>query len=244
MTMGTLRTQSDKLSFSWRGVFRLLGCSSFILFFIFLIPKSFHNEYFPITDVKVFGIHHVNHEELQNLILPFISKGFFRLDLAEIKEQILQLAWVNEVTVQRVWPDKVMISLNEKNPVARWNDESLLSDSGEIFTPSHDTYPSDLPQFVGPSGEQLKLIRYYAKINNLFSPLHFKIARLELLPLQGWNITLTNGIKLNAGYKDILTRISHFVKVYPKIVGAREADVEYIDLRYPNGMAVRWKSVT
>jgi cell division septal protein FtsQ len=31
------------------------------------------------------------------------------------------------------------------------------------------------------------------------------------------------------------------VKVYPKIVGMHESDVEYIDLRYSNGIAVKWK---
>ena len=55
-----------------------------------------------------------------------------------------------------------------------------------------------------------------------------------------WNMMFNNGIKMHVGYKDVLTRISHFVKVYPKIVGERANDVEYIDLRYSNGMAVRW----
>jgi cell division septal protein FtsQ len=41
-----------------------------------------------------------------------------------------------------------------------------------------------------------------------------------------------------------LTRLSHFVKVYPKIIGERAAQVEYIDLRYQDGLAIRWKTIT
>ena len=149
-----------------------------------------------------------------------------------------------DVVVRRIWPNQVVITVNEKIPFALWNDASLLSDAGELFSPEMSSYPEGLPQFAGPSGEQILMTKYYAKMSGLLMPLHFKIARLELTPSMAWTITLNNGMKLNVGHKDVLTRISHFVKVYPKIIGDRVADVEYIDLRYSNGMAVRWKSVT
>jgi cell division protein FtsQ len=88
------------------------------------------------------------------------------------------------------------------------------------------------------------MAQYYAKMASVLAPLHFRITRLELTPTMTWSITLDNGMKLNVGHKDILTRLDHFVKVYSKIVGDRVAEVDYIDLRYPNGMAVRWKTVT
>lgn len=243
MAASSFKKEKKQSPFSLLTFLKVMFVMLPILAICFLFPKKQHNEYFPITDVQIFGIHHISHAELQNLILPLIKKGFFAVDLSEIKDRITQLSWTNHVVVQRVWPDKLIISLSEKNAIALWNDESLLSDSGEIFTPSTETYPKNLPKLTGLTGEQLKLMRYYTKINTLFSPLHFTVTNLALSPLQSWEVTLSNGIKLNAGNKDILTRLSHFVKVYSKIIGAREGDVEYIDLRYPNGMAVRWKSV-
>jgi cell division protein FtsQ len=243
MAASSFKQANKKTPFSFVTLLKVTFVIVPILAILLLLPKKQHNEYFPITDVQIFGIQHISHEELQNLVLPFIQKGFFAVDLSEIKERIAQLSWTNAVVVQRVWPDKLIISLSEKNAIALWNGQSLLSDSGEIFTPSKETYPKNLPKLIGLTGEQLKLMRYYTKINALFSPLHFKVTNLALSPLQSWEVTLSNGMKLNAGNKDILTRLSHFVKVYPKIIGAREGDVEYIDLRYPNGMAVRWKSV-
>jgi cell division protein FtsQ len=53
---------------------------------------------------------------------------------------------------------------------------------------------------------------------------------------------LDNGIFLEAGYKDVLSRLGQLVKVFPKMIGPRIGDVEYIDLRYPNGVAVKWKN--
>ena len=67
------------------------------------------------------------------------------------------------------------------------------------------------------------------------------IAILELGPYSTWKAVLDNGIVLQIGHKEILTRLYHFVKVYPKMIGMHAKDVEYVDLRYPNGVAVQWK---
>lgn len=204
--------------------------------------KSIH--YFPITQVKVAGVQRSNTQEIQHLLMPLVKKSFFTVEVLTIKEQLMQLPWIADVIVRRVWPNQISIHVVERTPIARWNDSSLLSTNGELFQPEASSYPVKLPQFIGPEGEQIYMLQSYSKMNNLLAPLHFKIARLELTPTQSWSITFENGMKLNVGYKDILTRLDHFVKVYPKIVRDRASDVDYIDLRYSNGLAVRWKSIT
>ena len=87
------------------------------------------------------------------------------------------------------------------------------------------------------------MLQYFYEINRLLKPLHAKISYLELTPYLTWKFKMNNGIMMQIGHKDILTRLNHFVKVYPKIVGDRAVDVEYIDLRYSNGVAVRWRTI-
>lgn len=235
------RKRSRNMTFSWKSTVQILMLLAVLLFLLIGLPKLKNADFFPIKDVKVFGVEHLNHDEVQNLVLPFVNRGFFLVDVERIKERIMQLSWVSQVVVQRVWPNRVMITITEKKPFALWNDTSLLSDAGDLFSPPVESYPTGLPQFVGPTGEQILMLENYAKMSSLLMPLHFKISRLELTPTLAWMITLDNGIKINVGHKDILTRLSHFVKVYPKIFEARVAALEYIDLRYSNGMAVRWK---
>ena len=85
------------------------------------------------------------------------------------------------------------------------------------------------------------MLKYFVNINRILAPLHAKISYLELTPYMTWKLKLENGMTLKVGHNDILTRMTHFVKVYPKIVGERAENIDYIDLRYPNGMAVKWK---
>lgn len=213
-----------------------------VLTCLFAVNHVKLSSYFPIKQVRVYGADHVDHQELQNLLLPLVNHGFFAIDVDDIRDRLRQLSWVANVYVKRAWPDEVDVLLREKRPVASWNDETLLSDNGELFSPEQETYPSNLPRLVGPEGRQIIMLDNFLQINRLLNPLHVKISYLELSAYDSWKLTLDNGIVLQVGYKDILTRIEHFVKVYPKIVGARFAEVEYIDLRYSNGLAVRWKA--
>jgi cell division protein FtsQ len=244
MSIGRVKKNYHGLNFSWRksGKYFILGALIAIL--IFSLATFKNTGCFPIKGVKIFGVQHLDRNEMQALVAPLVKNGFFGVAVDRIKESISSLPWVSQVVVRRVWPDQVIVVINEREPVAIWNDSSLLSTTGELFTPARTTYPHGLPQLVGAPGEQLFMAQYYAKMASILEPLHFKITHLELTPAMTWSITLDNGMKLNVGGKDILTRLDHFVKVYAKIVGDRVADVEYIDLRYPNGMAVRWKSVT
>jgi cell division protein FtsQ len=244
MSIGRVKKNYHGLSFSWRKPGKILIFTLFILFLIFSVSKINNPDYFPIRSVKIFGVQHLDRNKMQELVEPLVKSGFFGVDVDKIKESLITLPWVGQVVVRRVWPDQVIVAVNEKIPVARWNEASLLSSAGELFTPDLNSYPTGIPELLGPSGEHLFMAQYYAKMASVLAPLHFRITRLELTPTMTWSITLDNGMKLNVGHKDILTRLDHFVKVYSKIVGDRVAEVDYIDLRYPNGMAVRWKTVT
>ena len=222
----------------------------FIFFTLLLIMSGLavnllkNSLYFPIKTVKISGARHIDHAVLQSFLTSYVNHGFFGVEVNAIKDRLSENTWITEAVVRRIWPDQVLITLIEKNPIARWGKTSILSTQGDLFTPDKQELLSHLPQFYGPDGKQQELIQHYHTINQLLAPLHILVIRLELTATDIWHITLTNGIQLKVARKDFLTHFSHFVKVYPKVIGGREADVDYVDLRYSNGLAVRWKSIT
>ena len=219
----------------------LLG--AIVLSILFALNQIKFANYFPIKTVRVYGMNRTDRQEIQELLTPLVNRGFFTVNIEYIHDRLQQMPWISKLSVRRIWPDQIEVTVVEKNAVARWNQTSLLSEGGEIFSPKQETYPLNLPLLVGPDGQQMVMLEYLTQINKLLAPLHSKVSYLELTPFFTWKLTLNNGITLQVGHKDILTRLDHFVKVYPKIVGNRASDVEYIDLRYPNGMAVRWRAI-
>lgn len=218
----------------------LLGMILFSLYFALQQIKA--TQYFPVKTVSVYGVKRLDCVALKNTLFPMVNHGFFNVKLARIRERLLAVDWVAEVSVRRRWPDEIIVNIVEKNAVAHWHDHALLSNAGDVFRPPSASIPANLPQFEGPPGKQLMMLQYFNEINRLFTPLHVKILNLALTPQDNWQLSMSNGVVIRAGHKDILTRIGQFVKVYPQIVGNRAADVEYVDLRYSNGLAVRWKN--
>lgn len=221
-------------------ILKMTTLGAIIFSIIFALNQFNLASYFPIKTVRVYGINRVKQKEVHDVVLPLVSHGFFTVNVDFIRDQMLQSPWISDLNVRRIWPDKIEVTLMEKKPVARWSEDVLLSERGELFVPKSE-YPAGLPRFVGPEGQQIFMLQYFNNINRLLSPLRANISYLELTPFFTWKLTLNNGITMQVEHKDILTRLSHFVKVYPKIVGTRANDVDYIDLRYPNGVAVRWK---
>lgn len=205
--------------------------------------RSLHEtRYFPVQLVHVYGAQHVDHEELQNLLKPLVAHNFFSVDMELIKDRLHQFSWVEDITIRRIWPNRVDIIIGERRPIAHWRDGQLLSANGDLFSPGGYASPANLPQFIGPEGSQGTLLQFFNDFNRELLSLHAKITTLELTPYQLWRLTLDSGIHLQLGHKNILTHLGQFVKVYPQIIGDKAKDVEYVDLRYPNGMAVKWKT--
>ncbi|HTM64010.1 MAG TPA: cell division protein FtsQ/DivIB [Gammaproteobacteria bacterium] len=198
--------------------------------------------YFPINMVRITGADHLDKREVKEILEPLVSKDFFAVDVEHIRDRLRQMPWVSDISVSKKWPAEVDITITEKTAAARWNKQSLLSMDGDLFAPKESSYPEGLVNFAGPEGEQITMLKYFINFNRILRPLHAKISNLELTTYLTWNLQLDNGMVLKAGHGDILTRLNHFVKVYPKIIGERAEDVEYVDLRYPNGMAVKWKN--
>jgi cell division protein FtsQ len=224
-------------------IFKLFFLGMFFVLGIESYHFAHNNKYFPIRNVNVYGAQHVNHQDLQSLLTPLLAQNFFAIDMELVQDRLLQFSWVENVAIKRIWPDQITIQITEHQPIALWHDGSLLSVNGNLFNPGEFKGPADLPQFIGPDGEQGTMLQYFNDFSRELNALHVKITRLELASHLRWQLTLDNGIALRLGHKNILTRIQQFVKVYPKIIGDRANDVQYVDLRYPNGMAVRWKDV-
>lgn len=231
-----------QLAINLTRLFKMLAIGVLLIFAVLYFNHVRLEDYFPIRTVSIYGIFRIDQGEVQQSILPMLDKGFFAIDVDLIRDRLQAIPWVSASIVRRNWPDRLIITILEKVPIAKWNNEGILSENGELFNPKDEKKLATLPVFVGPAGKHLIMLDYFNKMNRLLLPLHAKISYLELTPYLTWKLKLDNGMTLKLGHKDILTRLSHFVKVAPKVMGDHAKDVDYIDLRYTNGFAVRHKS--
>lgn len=208
-----------------------------------VIVSIAHGNYFPINVVKVnANYQHVTRPQLKSIITPFVASGFFSIDIYALKDRLESLPWVEEVTISRRWPDIVDIRLIEQQAVARWGSRGVLNPNGLVFFPALATISSELPMLDGPKGYEKRLLQEYRIMSHILNGRGLYITELDMADRWAWAVHLSNGVTLLLGREKKIARLRRFLDVYQTVFGDKFNRVEVVDLRYSNGMAVRWKT--
>jgi cell division protein FtsQ len=198
---------------------------------------------FPIRDVKIIDKQsQINHEVIRQTISPYLHNGMLWLNYSDLKNALLQIPWVDQVTLSRVWPDKLVVTFTEQIPIAYWNNQQLLNSHLLPFNAAGVMPDQSLPVLSGPENQQKLVWQNYQAINAELEPINLKLSKLSLSPRGAWVAQLNNDMILIFGRENVLNHLKHFVQVYPKIFVGNTKNVAYVDLRYNNGIAVKWKN--
>jgi len=159
-----------------------------------------------------------------------------------IQQRIQQLPWVDQVSVRRVWPDRLSIQVREQQPVAHWGEHGFLNARAQVFEPQQPVELAQLPAFEGPDGYEQRVLEMHRNMQEMLKPLTLSVGSLELDARRTWRVRLSNGLTLEVGRSHPIQRVGRFVRVYPAILAAGEGRVLSVDLRYSNGFSVQWQA--
>lgn len=228
---------------SWlRSLLPVIGIAILILLAYWFWLLLTNKDVLPIQHIQIVASNtYIKPPELEHVIEKNIDGGFFSLDIQRLKQALLQQQWVNKVSVRRVWPDTLVLTIQEQKPVARWGDKGAVNEDGVAFYPELTSIPDGLPTLMGPKDSSLLVLREYIVLNTLLVPLKLSIRELSLTERNAWDLQLNNGIEVVLGREDVESRFAEFVSVYPRVIGERSANVKCVDMRYPNGFAIQWR---
>ncbi|EKD56143.1 MAG: cell division protein FtsQ [uncultured bacterium] len=94
---------------------------------------------------------------------------------------------------------------------------------------------------IGTKEQFETILLNYQKILASLSPLGFSIQQIELNSHQVWEILLTNGIIIFLKEKDPIKQMEFLVSIYKRVIAGHENLPKTIDLRYSDGLAVKWE---
>lgn len=199
---------------------------------------------FPLNTIRVVGdVRHVSVAQVIDALQGRVSGTFFSVDLDAIRALFETLPWVRRAEVRRLWPDGLEVRLEEHVPLARWGEARearLVNTYGEPF---HGRADGALPVLSGPPASEGLVARRYAEFRSALAPLGVTPRAVALSARYAWQLELSNGVTVKLGRDrekdDVADRLARFVAVYPYTVGKAERRLDYVDLRYPNGFAVR-----
>ena len=203
--------------------------------------------YLPIEHIEIEGkFENLLQTKIKQAVLDSIDGGYFTVDIDAIRIALLDLPWVEDVSIRRRWPAGLSISVTEKKAIAYWGNNQLLSDAGILFKPDHISHEWPLPRIEGPDGTHKSVWYFFKESNKKLEDLSISIDRLMLDKRRAWQMRLSNDIVVKLGRENTDNRLQRLIKVYAIAVAPRmkdgKKDIEAIDLRYPNGFAMRIKN--
>lgn len=166
--------------------------------------------------------------------------SFFTADVDEIRQRIEALPWAYSASVRKEWPQRLRVFLVEQEPIAIWNHEWIINRYGEVFSANPALIKGAVPEFTGPNGSEVEVLRQYRRISGLLEIHDLQIRRIELSERFAIRVWLNNGIELQLGREARLERIQRFLDLYPLIKAESERAIAYADLRYDTGVAIGW----
>lgn len=200
---------------------------------------------FPLHLLVVNGeLHSVDHDDLAAALSRGVPGNFFGADLTALQARLEQVPWVRRAEVRRLWPDRLSARIEEHIPFARWGVGALVNTHGEVFE-ARTSAP--LPLFAGPPGTSLEVALRYAEFRERLAPVGLELTHVTLSPRYAWQIKVntaaSRGLTLELGrdlLKDpLVARLGRFVEAYPRTLARLDRRLDYVDLRYPNGFALR-----
>lgn len=195
----------------------------------------------PIRHVKTGGdFENISPEEIEQTVGPWVASGFFTADMQAIHNALAELPWVEQVSVKRVWPDTVQITIKEKKAYVRWGQNSLLTEQGEMFSPNNADQFLALPMISGPESQHKKLLNIMKGIAATLAAKSLELAEFKVNDRWSWAIKLNNGMEIKLGRNEPLKKLDRFLTTLP-LLGRLVDAIAIADLRYTNGYAVSWK---
>jgi cell division protein FtsQ len=186
----------------------------------------------------------VERREIVNALQGRMRGTFFTVDLESVRALLEGIPWVRRAELRRRWPDCLEVRIEEQVALARWGQQrretQLVNAQGELYRGQSD---AALPVLAGPTGTEGEVARRYLAFRDLLAPLGLEPMQVLLSSRLAWQLKLSNGLTVQLGRdseKDrVEDRLARFVSAFPQTLAKSRQRLDYVDLRYSSGFALR-----
>jgi cell division protein FtsQ len=194
---------------------------------------------FQVNEILVVGRKETTTKVLRKAIMLKRGAPILAFDLIAARARVESLPWVRRATVERMLPDTILLSIEERKPLAIWQHKgefSLIDEQGEIILREGIGRFNDLLIVVGKNApvqaaQLLTTLRTQPALRNM-------VKAAVWVGERRWNLRLTGDIDVRLPEGDPIaawTRLAEYEKVHRVL----EHDVQILDLRIPDRLIIR-----
>lgn len=203
--------------------------------------------------LEIHGAVHSNTARVHAIFAPDNGKSVFDIPLDERRRHLLAIDWVREASVMRVWPDRIVVTIQERVPVAfaslpiggsarHWL--ALIDDRGVLLTlPPRARFP--LPVLSGITEDQSETDRQtrVEAMQHLLAdlgPQAKEISEINAAATEDMRVVTTvdgRAVELWLGDQHYRARYLNFINHYREM--RQDSQAAIFDLRLDDRILVR-----
>ena len=200
---------------------------------------------FTLSEVAVtHELKEVRRAEVERALGGLLRGNFFSVNVDALRQSLERLPWVRQAEVRRRWPSRLEIEIEEHEAVAFWGEASgqLVNSHGEVFTATM-LAPRPLPVLHGPTEISAELLEHYREAEAMLKAVGRIPRTVTMSPRLALQVRLDDGMVVELGRQQpkapIRMRLQRFVDHYATVLTAGKGRPSVVDMRYPNGFALR-----
>jgi cell division protein FtsQ len=192
-----------------------------------------------IAEVSLSGQRQVSREEIFAAAGVTESSSLLFLDVADARARLEAIPWIAEATVRKLYPDRLQITVTEREACALWQLNgkiSVIAADGTALSARLEPRLVTLPFVVG-SGAAAKA-RDFLAILDKHPLIRDQVRASILVGERRWNLRLKNGIDVRLPENDIEGALTTLARL-DREKSLLSRDITAVDLRLADRLTVR-----
>ena len=198
--------------------------------------------------LTILGLTYASRSKVQRIFAGDFDRSIFSVPLAERRRRLLAIDWVEDASVSRVWPDRLVIRIRERKPVAfvAFRSGPLLIDAQGVLLEPPAQAQFSFPVLSGVREEQSEAdrrreVRAFLQVQDEMGYLAKEVSEVDASDPENIRIVAQvdrRVVTLLLGDANFAQRYQNFLTHYPEIrKGSPQAKV--FDLRLDGRFTVK-----
>ncbi|WP_273756319.1 cell division protein FtsQ/DivIB [Bartonella sp. MM73XJBT] len=186
---------------------------------------------FVVTDVDISGNKRLVKQEILKILELEAAQSIFAFNVDRARSLLEKQAWVQSANIQKIYPNRVRISLVEREPYAIWQHDGVVDvvdSTGRVIVPFKGGNVRDLPLVVGQGAQNSA--KMFIQALSVYPEVYNRVRAFVRVGDRRWDLVLDNGVRVMLPENGALERLASLMKT-GTVQDLFSRDVLRIDLR-------------
>jgi cell division protein FtsQ len=192
-----------------------------------------------IATVSLSGQRQVSREEIFAAAGVTDHSSLLFLDVGDARARLEAIPWVAEATVRKFYPDRLQITITEREPFALWQMDGkvqVIAADGTVLSNRIEPRLASLPFVVGPGAAAAA--RGFLAVLDAYPAIRDQVRASIFVAERRWNLRLKSGLDVRLPDANIEAALDTLARL-DREKALLSRDITAVDLRLADRVTVR-----